>query len=40
MKSSLNRPASDLKSIYYKAIAEKFRYDKKLIVKELAKHEM
>lgn len=38
MKSLLTRPASDLKSVYYKAIAEKFSYDKKLIVKELAKH--
>jgi hypothetical protein len=38
MKSLLVKPANDLRSIYYKAIAEKFSYDKKLIVKELAKH--
>ncbi len=38
MKSLLTKPAPDLKSVYYKAIAEKFSYDKKLIVKELAKH--
>ncbi|MEO7988327.1 MAG: DUF58 domain-containing protein [Chryseolinea sp.] len=38
MKSLLTKPAPDLKSIYYKAIAEKFSYDKKLIVKELARH--
>ncbi len=28
-------PANQLKEIYYKAVAEKFAYDKKLIVKEL-----
>lgn len=31
----INRPASDLKEIYYKAIAEKFVFDKKRITKEL-----
>lgn len=38
MKSLLSEPAADLKEIYYKAIAEKFSYDKKLIVKELTRH--
>jgi len=38
MKSLLAKPAGNLKEVYYKAIAEKFSYDKKLIVKELAKH--
>ncbi len=32
------KPASDVEGIYIKTIAEKFAYDKKLIVKELAKH--
>ena len=31
-------PASNVEDIYIKTIAEKFAYDKKLIVKELAKH--
>jgi uncharacterized protein (DUF58 family) len=31
-------PAKDVEGIYVKAIAEKFAYEKKLIVKELAKH--
>ena len=38
MKSLLGKPAGDLKEVYYKAIAEKFSYDKKLIVKELMRH--
>jgi uncharacterized protein (DUF58 family) len=38
MKSLLSKPAEDLREIYYKAIAEKFSYDKKLIVKELGRH--
>lgn len=38
MHSLLSEPATDLKEVYYKAIAEKFSYDKKLIVKELASH--
>ncbi|MBA4054635.1 MAG: DUF58 domain-containing protein [Marivirga sp.] len=38
MKSLLERPADNLKEVYYKAIAEKFSYDKKLIVKELSRH--
>ena len=33
----IQQPAEDLKSIYYKAIAEKFVHDKKLIAKELQK---
>ena len=38
MRSLLAKPAEDLKEIYYKAIAEKFSYDKKLIVKELSRN--
>jgi uncharacterized protein (DUF58 family) len=38
MQSLLNAPAASLKEIYHKAVAEKFSYDKKLIVKELTKH--
>lgn len=38
MKTLLQEPAHQLKEIYYKAIAEKFSYDKKLIAKELAQH--
>ena len=34
----INSPASSTKEIYHKAVAEKFAYDKKLIVKELQKH--
>lgn len=38
MKSLINDPAPDLRTIYHKAIAEKFSYEKKLIVKELNKN--
>lgn len=38
MTKLLERPANELREIYQKAIVEKFSYDKKLIVKELAKH--
>lgn len=38
MKSMLTEPAGNLKEVYYKAIAEKFSYDKRLIVKELNRH--
>jgi uncharacterized protein (DUF58 family) len=38
LKSLCETPAKELKEIYYKGIAEKFAYDKKLIVKELQKH--
>lgn len=38
MRSLLQTPADSLKEIYHKSVAEKFSYDKKLIVKELAKH--
>ena len=38
MKSLLTQPAENLKEVYYKAIAEKFSFDKKLIVKELLRH--
>jgi uncharacterized protein (DUF58 family) len=38
MKSLIETPAKDLRAIYHKAIAERFSYEKKLIVKELAKH--
>jgi uncharacterized protein (DUF58 family) len=34
----ITQPAENLKEIYYKAIAERFSYEKKLIVKELQKH--
>lgn len=34
----IQTPAENLKAIYYKAIAERFNYEKKLIVKELQKH--
>jgi uncharacterized protein (DUF58 family) len=37
MRSLLEAPAANLKEIYHKAVAEKFSYDKKLIVKELTK---
>jgi hypothetical protein len=33
----IGQPAETLREIYYKAIAEKFSYEKKLIVKELTK---
>jgi uncharacterized protein (DUF58 family) len=32
------QPSKDVEGIYIKTIAEKFAYDKKLIVKELTKH--
>jgi len=32
------QPATDVEGIYIKTVAEKFAYDKKLIVKELAKY--
>jgi uncharacterized protein (DUF58 family) len=38
MQSMLQTPANSLKGVYHKAVAEKFSYDKRLIVKELAKH--
>lgn len=38
MRSVLETPATTIKEIYHKAVAEKFSYDKKLIVKELTKH--
>jgi uncharacterized protein (DUF58 family) len=38
MKTLLETPATALKDVYYKAVAEQFSYDKKLIVKELSKH--
>lgn len=38
MKSLLEQQADNLKDVYYKAIAEKFSYDKKLIVKELSRN--
>lgn len=34
----LTLPAENLKDVYHKAVAEKFSYDKKLIVRELARH--
>lgn len=38
MKSLINDPANDLRTVYHKAVAEKFSYEKKLIVKELSKN--
>ncbi len=38
MRSLLENHVDNLKDIYYKAVAEKFTYDKKLIVKELNQH--
>lgn len=37
LKSLIRKPAKNLESIYVKAIAEKFAFEKKLIVKELQK---
>lgn len=34
----IEQPATDLKEVYYKAVAEKFSFEKRLIVKELTKH--
>jgi uncharacterized protein (DUF58 family) len=38
LKKLSEQPAGNVEDIYIKTIAEKFAYDKKLIVKELAKH--
>jgi len=38
LKKISDKPAADVEGIYVKTIAEKFAYDKKLIVKELAKY--
>lgn len=38
LKTLSEQPATDLEGVYIKTIAEKFAYDKKLIVKELAKY--
>ena len=38
LKKLSEEHATDVEGIYTKTIAEKFAYDKKLIVKELAKH--
>jgi len=38
LKTISEQPAADVEGIYIKTIAEKFAYDKKLIVKELAKY--
>jgi uncharacterized protein (DUF58 family) len=38
LRSFFSKPAEDLKEIYHKAMAEKFSFDKKLIVKELGRH--
>ena len=38
MRSLITQPAGDLREVYHKAIAEKFSYEKKLIVKELSKY--
>lgn len=38
LRSLIDSPAQDLRGIYHKAIAERFSYEKKLIVKELVRH--
>jgi uncharacterized protein (DUF58 family) len=38
IKSVIEKKTSDLKEIYLQAVAERFVYEKKLIVKELGKH--
>jgi uncharacterized protein (DUF58 family) len=38
LRQLLDKPADDLESIYTKTVAEKFAYEKKLIVKELQKY--
>jgi uncharacterized protein (DUF58 family) len=38
LKKVSEQPATDVEGIYIKTVAEKFAYDKKLIVKELASH--
>lgn len=38
IKSLLDNPSETVREIYHKAIAEKFSYEKKLIVKELKRH--
>jgi len=38
LKVITEKPASDVEGIYIKTIADKFAYEKKLMVKELAKH--
>lgn len=38
LKEVIEEPAENLKEIYYKAIAERLSYEKKLIVNELQKH--
>jgi uncharacterized protein (DUF58 family) len=38
LKNLSEQPATDVEGIYIKTIAEKFAYEKKLIVKELARH--
>ena len=38
MKKLVEEPVQELESVYQKAVAEKFMYEKRLIVKELQKH--
>jgi uncharacterized protein (DUF58 family) len=38
LRDTLSGPAENLRQVYHKAIAEKFSYDKKLIVKELTRY--
>ncbi len=38
LKALLDHPAKDIRSVYHKAIAEKFSYEKKMIVGELNRH--
>lgn len=38
MKALIENPADDLRQIYHKAIAERFSYERKLIIRELKNH--
>ncbi len=38
LKNLIEQKAADLKEVYYKTVAERFSFEKKLIVKELEKH--
>jgi uncharacterized protein (DUF58 family) len=38
MRSLIDEEASDLREVYHKTIAEKFNYERKLIIKELKKY--
>lgn len=38
LKSLIESEANDLREVYYKAVAERFSFEKRLIIKELEKH--